>query len=170
MIAHAPALSAARTLQGEAATAAFARALAPRLGPGDTILLEGPIGAGKTHFARALIQERLRMAAEGAVEDVPSPSYTLVQVYEAGPLEIWHCDLYRLSGTDEVAELGLDEAFVTALVLVEWPDRLGALAPPDALTLSFSAPDADPGARHVAAAGPARWGWVAAALVRAAAG
>lgn len=110
--------------------------MAPGLRAGDVLLLEGPIGAGKTHFARALIQARLAQA--GAVEDVPSPTYTLVQVYQAGPLEIWHADLYRLGHPDDVLELGLVEAFETALCLVEWPDRLGDLVPPGALRLGFA--------------------------------
>ena len=105
---------------------------AHRLRPGDCLLLEGPIGAGKSHFARALIQERL-----GRAEDVPSPSFTLVQTYQAD-VEIWHADLYRLSHPDEVLELGLDTAFDTAICLVEWPDRLARLAPKTALHLTFA--------------------------------
>jgi len=119
----------------ETALAALGRAFAPRLGPGDTILLDGPLGAGKTHFARALIQARL--AAAGRMEDVPSPSFTLVQTYDDDTAEIWHADLYRLHGPDETLELGLDDAFETAICLVEWPDRLGDLAPATALTLRF---------------------------------
>ncbi len=120
-------------LPDEEATTRLGGWLAPRLGAGDCLLLEGPIGAGKSHLARALIRARL-----GRIEDVPSPSFTLVQTYEAGELEIWHSDLYRLSHPDEVAELGLEAAFSTALTLVEWPDRLGKLAPPDALRLTLS--------------------------------
>lgn len=118
------------------ATARFAQAIAARLMPGDVILLEGPIGAGKTHFARALIHAR--QAADGAPpEDVPSPTFTLVQTYETPTTEIWHADLYRLTHPDEVVELGLTDAFDSAICLVEWPDRLGSLAPSGALTLSF---------------------------------
>lgn len=123
-------------LDSEAATTRFAVALAPLLRAGDTILLQGGLGAGKTHFARGVIQARLALA--GVVEDVPSPTFTLVQVYDDGLSEIWHSDLYRLSGPDEVLELGLDEAFESAICLVEWPDRLGDHAPTDALTLAFS--------------------------------
>lgn len=123
-------------LPSEAATAEFASRLAPLLRAGDALLLEGPIGAGKTHFARSLIQARLRAA--GREEDVPSPTYTLVQTYTEGTTEIWHADLYRLTGPGESAELGLDEAFRDAIVLVEWPDRLGADAPAGALRLAFS--------------------------------
>jgi tRNA threonylcarbamoyladenosine biosynthesis protein TsaE len=115
------------------ATDRFARALAPRLRPGDVLLLEGPIGAGKTHFARALIQALMPLP-----EEVPSPTFTLVQVYEGPGFPIWHADLYRLSHPDEAEELGLAEAFEAALCLVEWPERLGPYRPPRALTLSFA--------------------------------
>ena len=133
-------------LSGEEATSGFARALEPFLRPGDVILLEGPVGAGKTHFARALIRARL-----GDAQDVPSPTYTLVQVYGPPDHEIWHSDLYRLSGPDEAHELGLTEAFETAICLVEWPDRLGDLRPIGALTLTFETENNDAGARRVTA-------------------
>ncbi|HCQ64169.1 MAG TPA: tRNA (adenosine(37)-N6)-threonylcarbamoyltransferase complex ATPase subunit type 1 TsaE [Rhodobacteraceae bacterium] len=130
-------------------TAAFARALAPGLRAGDVLLLEGQIGSGKTHFARALIQARL--VADGApAEDVPSPTFTLVQTYDTGRVEIWHADLYRLTHVDEVEELGLAEAFTEAVCLIEWPDRLGDLAPDGALSLSF-ATGAGPDTRVVSA-------------------
>jgi len=122
-------------LGSEAATAAVAARVAPRLVAGDTLLLSGPIGAGKTHFARSLIRTRLRAA--GRDEDIPSPTFTLVQTYTDGAVEIWHADLYRLSHPDEVIELGLDDAFRSAIVLVEWPDRLAADAPHGALHLDF---------------------------------
>lgn len=125
-----------RLLPDPEATAALARWLAPRLRGGDVLLLSGPIGAGKSHFARALISSLLEAA--GTPEDIPSPTFTLVQTYEAAGLEIWHADLYRLGHPDQILELGLDEAFASALCLVEWPDRLGNLTPPDALHVSFS--------------------------------
>jgi tRNA threonylcarbamoyl adenosine modification protein YjeE len=124
------------------ATAALARRLAPALRAGDVIFLEGPIGAGKTHFARALIGARLEAA--GRTEDIPSPTFTLVQTYDDGTAEIWHADLYRLSGPGEVVELGLTDAFGEAICLVEWPDRLDPADAPDALRLAFAPlPDAD---------------------------
>lgn len=117
------------------ATTAFGQSVAAILKAGDCLLLEGAIGAGKTHFARAVIQTRLQAADR--LEDVPSPTYTLVQTYDDGKTEIWHADLYRLTDADEVLELGLDEAFETAITLVEWPDRLGDSAPSGALRLTF---------------------------------
>lgn len=137
------------------ATADLARRLAPHLRAGDVLLLQGPIGAGKTHFARALIQ--FLLAADGRAEDVPSPTFTLVQTYAATGLEIWHADLYRLTSPAEAEELGLEDAFAEALCLVEWPDRLGSLAPASALTLTF-APDPEGDGRLLAlAATDPRW-------------
>lgn len=120
-------------LPSEEETADLGRWLAPRLVAGDCVLLEGPIGAGKSHLARALIRARL-----GRMEDVPSPTFTLVQTYQAD-VEIWHADLYRLSHPDGVAELGLEEAFSQAICLIEWPDRLGYLTPAHAIRIALSA-------------------------------
>jgi len=114
-------------------TAALAMRLGALLHPGDCLLLDGPIGAGKTHFARHLIQSLLNHP-----EDVPSPTFTLVQTYETRSGELWHADLYRLTSPDEIEELGLVDAFDTAICLVEWPDKLGSLRPNHALTLSLS--------------------------------
>lgn len=113
-------------------TSDLGRWLAARLGAGDCLLLHGAIGAGKSHLARAFIQARL-----GRAEDVPSPTFTLVQTYQAD-VEIWHADLYRLSHPDEAAELGLEDAFSQAICLIEWPERLGNLMPADALHLHLS--------------------------------
>ncbi|MCB2116957.1 MAG: tRNA (adenosine(37)-N6)-threonylcarbamoyltransferase complex ATPase subunit type 1 TsaE [Rhodobacteraceae bacterium] len=143
-------------------TAALGAWLAPQLRPGDAILLEGPIGAGKSHLARALIQ-RL-MEASGRIEDVPSPTFTLVQVYEFGAFDLWHADLYRLTGSAEAVELGLDEAFDHAVCLVEWPDRLGAQAPTGALRIGLL-PDDPSGGRQVRLTSAApRWAPVLKAL------
>lgn len=114
-------------------TARLGEWLAPRLVSGDVLLLNGQIGAGKTHFARALIRARL-----GRAEDIPSPTFTLVQTYEAEGVDIWHADLYRLSHPDEVTELGLEAAFDTAICLIEWPERLGDLTPANGLSLNFT--------------------------------
>lgn len=150
------------------ATAALARAIAPGLQAGDTVALTGGLGAGKSHFARALIAARL--ATLGRREDIPSPSYTLVQIYDLGAVELWHADLYRLGGPDETAELGLDAAFETAICLVEWADRLGPALPRRRLDLALGfvpdAPDARSAEIDTRGGG---WDWLAAALPRAAA-
>lgn len=135
------------------ATARLGQRMAQLVRPGDVLLLEGQIGAGKTHFARSLIQTRL--AALDRREDIPSPTFTLVQVYDAAP-EIWHADLYRLTHPDEAIELGLEEAFDTAICLIEWPDRLAELAPRKALTLRFELADAG-ASRCVSLLGDADW-------------
>ncbi|MEM9429357.1 MAG: tRNA (adenosine(37)-N6)-threonylcarbamoyltransferase complex ATPase subunit type 1 TsaE [Pseudomonadota bacterium] len=119
------------------ATEALGRRLAPHLVPGDTLLLSGPVGAGKSTLARAIIASRL--AAVGATDDIPSPSFTLVQTYCAGDTALWHADLYRLGRPDDVTELGLEEAFEDAVTLIEWPDRLGPLRPKRALEIALSA-------------------------------
>lgn len=123
-------------LAAEHDTSAFGQRLAALLRAGDVVALTGDIGTGKSTLARALIKARL--APLGLDEDIPSPSFTLVQTYQAGDLDIWHCDLYRLSHPDEVLELGLDDAFDTATTLIEWPDRLGDDLPARALHLTLT--------------------------------
>ena len=135
-------------------TAALAARLGARLQPGDVLLLDGPVGAGKSHFCRALIQSRL--AAVNRHEDVPSPSFTLVQTYEAGGVEMWHADLYRLSDPNEIFELGLEDAFEQAICLVEWAERLGDARPRGALHLRLT-PGAGPDARHLEFTGGPAW-------------
>jgi tRNA threonylcarbamoyladenosine biosynthesis protein TsaE len=121
------------TLDGLGATERLACAVAALLRPGDAVLLEAPLGAGKTAFARALLRAAL---GDGTLE-VPSPSYTLVQTYEAPGLALHHFDLWRLDGPEAVAELGWDE-LRQDVVIVEWPDRLGALRPADALCVTLA--------------------------------
>lgn len=127
-------------------TATLAAHLGRLLVGGDVLLLNGAVGAGKSHFARALIQARL--ADLGRVEDVPSPTFTLVQTYDLDAVELWHADLYRLSDPHDCLELGLDHAFDTAICLIEWPDQLAGHAPTDALTVNFRQAD-DPDTRHL---------------------
>lgn len=118
-------------LADEAATARLAQRLAPHLAAGDVIALHGGLGAGKTTFARALISTLM-----GAPTEVPSPTYTLVQTYEAGPLTIYHFDLYRLEHPEEVRELGWDET-ASGLALIEWPLKAGAHLPTWRLDLTL---------------------------------
>lgn len=124
------------TLPDLAATEGFAATIASVVRLGDAILLAGPLGAGKTAFARAF----LRAAAEDPALDVPSPSFTLVQTYDTRRGKVHHFDLWRLDGPSALAELGWDDARED-IVLVEWPDRLGALTPSDALRLEFELAD-----------------------------
>ncbi len=126
------------TLATPDATARYAVTLGAALRPADIVLLDGPVGAGKTHFARCLIQSLLITP-----EDVPSPTFTLVQTYDTTAGPVWHSDLYRISSTSDIEELGLLEAFEDAITLVEWPDRLGSLAPTRALTLTLAQGDRD---------------------------
>lgn len=120
-------------LADEEAARWFGARLGLCLRPGDTVLLEGPVGAGKSHIARAAIR-----AIAGETTEVPSPTFTLVQTYDGPDCEIWHADLYRLTSPAEVAELGLAEAMGRDIVLVEWPDRLGPDRPANAMRLTLS--------------------------------
>jgi tRNA threonylcarbamoyladenosine biosynthesis protein TsaE len=137
------------TLPDESATEALARRLAARARPGDALLLTGPLGAGKTSFARAFIRA---LTGDPALT-VPSPTFTLVQTYETPTAAIWHYDLWRLSGPEALEELGWDEAR-EGIILAEWPDRLGPLTPPHALNLTFSH---HPTGREVTLEGEERW-------------
>lgn len=120
-------------LPDEAATTALAARTARLARPGDAILLDGPLGAGKSAFARAF----LRAASGDPALEVPSPSFTLVQTYDLPLGPAHHLDLYRLDGPGALTELGWEEAR-EGIVLVEWPDRLGPLAPADALRITLA--------------------------------
>lgn len=118
-----------------AATTALAERLAPRLKAGDLIALHGGLGAGKTTFARALINILI-----GQPTEVPSPTYTLVQTYHGPTFPIFHFDLFRLDNPAEVHELGWDDT-PTGLALVEWPDKAGAFLPTWRLDIIFNSDD-----------------------------
>jgi tRNA threonylcarbamoyladenosine biosynthesis protein TsaE len=135
-------------LASEAETAAFGASLARVARRGDVITLSGSLGAGKTALARGFI------AALGHQGDVPSPSFAIVQPYEEIEPPVWHVDLYRIEDASEMDELGLDAA-ADAVLLVEWPERAGKHAWPDALRLSLDiAPTGD---RILTASVPPSW-------------
>lgn len=122
------------TLPDPSATDALGRRLAALLRPGDVVALEGPLGSGKTALARAAIR-----SLTDAAEEVPSPTFTLVQVYEAPAGPLYHFDLYRLEAPDQAVELGIDDAFADGISLVEWPDRLGGYLPKRHLRIVLAA-------------------------------
>lgn len=128
------------------ATAALARRVAAFATPGDVIALKGELGSGKTFFARAFIGE----------EDVPSPTFTLVQIYDRPQGRVWHFDLYRLEAPEQAIELGIEEAFASGISLIEWPERLGRLLPDEHLEIALGF-TAAPEARDAVIAGTGRW-------------
>ncbi len=130
----------------EADTERFAQQMAARLRRGDVLFLEGDLGMGKSVFARALIRS---LTGDPGL-DVPSPTFTLVQTYDTEKGPLWHFDLYRIKDPDEIWELGWEEALGGGIILVEWPSRLGnGLAPPDRLTLGFTANPQQPEQRVI---------------------
>ncbi len=150
-------------LPDEAATARLAESLAARARKGDVFALFGALGSGKTAFARAFINA---LPAPGATvpvsglaatpEEVPSPTFTLLQTYERAPAPVWHFDLYRLVRPDEVYELGFEDALGEGIVLIEWPERLGPLLPAERLELRFDFAECAE-ARRVTLTGTGAW-------------
>lgn len=139
------------SLADEAATRHLGERLAALLRPGDVVLLDGDLGTGKSTLCRALI----RAALNDPDEEVPSPTFTLVQTYDGETATYWHFDLYRLETPDDVQELGIEDAFADGISLIEWPQRLGAWAPRRALALRLQhTPD---GGRRVTLCGDVRW-------------
>ena len=120
-------------LADEAATARLGEAIARLLRAGEAVCLWGPLGAGKSTLARALIR-----ALTTSDEDVPSPTFTLVQFYEGPGLRIAHFDLYRLTSADEAYEIGLDEALDDGAAVIEWPERLDGRLPMDRLDVEIA--------------------------------
>ena len=135
-------------LNNEAATLAMGEKLARLLMPGDVVTMTGDLGAGKTTMVRGLLQ------ALGHVGEVPSPSFAIVQPYDDLDPPVWHADLYRVESASELAELGLDSLGDSVLV-VEWPERAGFDAWPDALRLSLEI--TGPRRRRLTAQVPAAW-------------
>jgi tRNA threonylcarbamoyladenosine biosynthesis protein TsaE len=141
------------TSRNEVETARIAGAVAHAARPGDVLALAGDLGSGKTAFARGFIR-----ALTTPDEEVPSPTFTLVQTYAAGDRTLYHFDLYRIEEPEEAWELGIEEAFAGGITLIEWPERLGRLLPADRLDIRFDMPPGAPATerRNAFAAGP---GW-----------
>ncbi|MBV9570420.1 MAG: tRNA (adenosine(37)-N6)-threonylcarbamoyltransferase complex ATPase subunit type 1 TsaE [Alphaproteobacteria bacterium] len=137
-------------LADEAATVALGARIAAALRPGDAVALAGDLGSGKTTLARAILR------ALGIKEDVPSPTFTLVQHYATPDLTVDHFDLYRIEAESEVEQLGLDDALAHGAALIEWPERAGSRLPCDHLHVELG--PAGPHARFAALSGPADWG------------
>lgn len=127
------------TLSDGSGMTAFAAALAPYARRGDVVALRGPLGAGKTVFARGFILARARAVgmADDEIGEVPSPTFTLVQTYDLPDTPIWHFDLFRLERPEDALELGIEDAFALAISLIEWPERLGSLLPSNRLDLEI---------------------------------
>ncbi len=139
------------TLADLAATEQLAGRLGNCLKPGDVIALDGPLGIGKTAFARGLIRHLV-----GAEMEVPSPTFNLVFTYDVDSGTLWHFDLFRIEHAEEAYELGIEEAFADGISLIEWPARLGRLLPGNGLCLTFMA-GANDGARRVRLIGNDAW-------------
>ena len=136
------------TLADEAATVSAGAMLAGLIRPGDVVTLSGDLGAGKTTLVRGLL------AALGHEGEVPSPSFAIVQPYDELDPPVWHADLYRVEDASELAELGLDSLGDSVLV-VEWPERAGERAWPEALRLTLEI--LGPEQRRLTAEVPAAW-------------
>ena len=132
------------------ATFALGARLGAQLATGDVVCLSGGLGAGKTTLARGAIA-----AWTGEVQETPSPTYILVETYEGARGQLWHVDLYRLKRAEEAAELGLEDAFVEAACLIEWPERLGGTLPRDRLDIAL---EIEGEARRARLSGRGKWG------------
>ena len=122
-----------RFLPDEPATKRLGSRLGAALSAGDVICLTGALGAGKTTLARGII------AAASGMTDVPSPTFSLVETYPDGPVDIWHFDLYRLENAEDVWELGLEDALNEGACLIEWPEQIESYLPKNPLVLALKA-------------------------------
>ncbi|MBS0384532.1 MAG: tRNA (adenosine(37)-N6)-threonylcarbamoyltransferase complex ATPase subunit type 1 TsaE [Proteobacteria bacterium] len=137
-------------LADPAATIALGARLGAQLRRGDVVCLSGGLGAGKTTLARGAIE-----AWTGETQEAPSPTYTLVQTYDGPRGQLWHVDLYRLKRAEEAFELGLEDAFVEAACLIEWPERLEGALPRDRLDIALAMQEEG---RRATLSGRGKWG------------
>ena len=135
-------------MDGLQTTEALGAQIAASMRRGDAVALQGDLGSGKTTLARAILR------ALGVSETVPSPTFTLVQIYETAAFEVRHYDLYRVEQCSELDELGFDEALDEGAALIEWPERAGARLPQDALHVALTLSD---GNRHALITGSLYW-------------
>ena len=138
-----------------AATEHLGALLADELAVGDVISLSGPLGAGKSALARAII-----LSASPNETDIPSPTFSLVQTYElADKTPLWHLDLYRIESPEDAMQLGLDDAFVDAVCLIEWPDRIKKCLPNNTLSIHLNLANGDKsyGVRFADITAPPQW-------------
>jgi len=138
------------TLKSQTETEEFANALAKVLLPGDVLLLSGDLGGGKSTFARALIR-----CLTNPDEEVPSPTFTLVQTYASEKFPIWHFDLYRLEVPEEIWELGFED-IQEGVAFIEWPEKMGTYIPSEALHLTFEYGETE-GERSVTLRASQKW-------------
>lgn len=133
------------TSYSEEETKDFAQEFVSNLCVGDVVLLHGDLGMGKSVFARACIRS---LVGEDVLE-VPSPTFTLVQMYDADLAPLWHFDLYRLSDPSEIYEIGWDDALDGGILFVEWAERLGGLLPKKRIEVTLSQPSGDGNVRNI---------------------
>ena len=140
-----------RVLDDPTAMQRLGAAIAAALRAGEAVCLWGPLGAGKTTLARGLVR-----GLTTADEEVPSPTFTLVQTYDGAAFRLAHFDLYRLVSASEAYELGLDEALEDGAAVIEWPERLQGALPPDRLDVEIERPESGEG-RRVRLTGHGAW-------------
>ena len=142
---HALTMTFDRWVETAEALGALGGVIAGQLRAGEAVCLTGPLGAGKSTLARGLIR-----ALTAPDEEVPSPTFTLVQLYASNAFPLAHFDLYRLKSADEAYEIGLDEALDEGVAVIEWPQRLEGALPRDRLDIEISLPsEGEPEGRRV---------------------
>ncbi len=149
------------SLDDEAATQSIGGKIGPFLKAGDVICLTGPLGAGKSTLARAMIKVALKQGTGHALgkaveDDIPSPTFTMVECYDGGANPIYHYDLYRLDKAEDIIEIGLIDNIHSAITIIEWAERIAHMLPPSALILSLTSKD-DPDKRQLTILGADEW-------------